>query len=110
MEQHNEQLRLLMQQQSDQVDDIGQRQKETDQEVSTTARELSSVKTAIDGRLIAMEGFIAGLTVQLRIEVAESQELLKHKLHEDLLQELSATPGLHPTACPCISAVSWYSP
>ena len=100
MEQQNEQLRLLTQQQSDRVDDIGQRQKETDQEVSAIARELSSMKTAVDGRLIAMEGSVAGLTGQLRTEVAESQELLKRELREDLLEELSATSGLRSTARP----------
>ena len=52
----NEQLWLQTQQQSDRVDDIGQRQKETDQEIGTIARELSSMKTAVDGRLIAIEG------------------------------------------------------
>ena len=46
MEQQNEQLQLLTQQQSDQVDDIGQRQKRTDQVVSAIARELSSMKTS----------------------------------------------------------------
>ena len=67
------------------VDDIGQRQKETDQEVNTIARELRSMKTAVDGQLVAMEGSRAGLMRQLCTEVAENQELLKRKLCEDLL-------------------------
>ena len=47
-----------------------------------------------------MEGSVARLTGQLCTEVAESQELLKHELHKDLLQELNTTPSLHCTACP----------
>ena len=90
MEQRNEQLRVLIQQRSDPVDDIGQRQKETDQEVSAIAGELSPEKMAKDGRLIAMEGSAAGLTGQLRTEEVASRELLKC----DLLQE----PGLCSTA------------
>ena len=46
-----------------------------------------------------MEGSIAGLMGQLRTEVAESEELLKCKLCEDLPQELSAASGLRSTVC-----------
>ena len=67
---------------------------------SDIARELSSVKTAVDGQLVAMEGSITGLTGQLCTEVAESEELLKCEPCEDLLQELSAASALSSTACP----------
>ena len=86
-----------MQQKSDRVDDIGQRQKETNQLVSAIARELSSMKTAVEGQLITMVISVAGLTGLLCTKVAESQELLKHKLCEDLLQEPSVVPGLRST-------------
>ena len=94
MEQRNEQLWVQIQQCSDPVDDIGQRQKETDQEVSAIAGELSLEKMAKDMRLIAVDGSAAGLTGQLRTEKVASQELLKCEPREDLLQE----PGLHSTA------------
>ena len=86
-----------MQQQSDRVNDTGQRQKETDQVISAIARKLRSMKMAVEDQLIAMEGSIVGLTRQLCTEVAESQELLKHEHCEDLLEDLSAASGLHPT-------------
>ena len=94
MEQRNEQLRVLIQQRSDPVDDIGQRQKETDQEVSAIAGEPSPEKMAKDGRLIAMEGSAAELTGQLRTEEVASRELPKCEPREDLLQE----PGFRSTA------------
>ena len=53
------------------------------------------MKTAVDGQFIAMEVSIAGLMRQLRVEVAESQELLKHEVMEDFVQQISAASCLH---------------
>ena len=100
MEQQNEQLQVMTQQQADRIENVAQRQ-ETDQEVSAIAGELRSVKLMIDDRLDAMEDSVAGLAKQIRATVTEGQELTKHQLREELLQELSdGTSALRPTAQP----------
>ena len=113
MEQQNEQLRLLMQQQSDRVDDIGQRQKETDQEVSAIARELSSMKTAVDGRLIAMEGSVARLTGQLRTDgllvgrtlVDLESDRIPLRMMNLSHQQITLPKGTEVAHCDVISAI-----
>ena len=101
MEQQNEQLQVMTQQQADRIENVAQRQKETDQEVSAIAGELRSVKLTIDGRLDAMKDSVAGLAKQIRATMTEGQELTKHQLREELLQELSdSTSALRPTAQP----------
>ena len=69
MEQQNEQLQVMTQQQADRIENVAQRQKETDQEVSAIAGELRSVKLTIDGRLDAMEDSVAGLAKQIHATV-----------------------------------------
>lgn len=56
---------------SDRVDNIGQRQKVINQVVSNISRKLSSMNTATDDQLVAMDGSIVRLTGHMRTEVAE---------------------------------------
>ena len=102
IDKQSEQLENLTRQQSERVDDIARKQQETDELVHAIEDGLHEVKTAVDGRLSAMEGSLTGLRSDVHSELLEEQERLRKQIRDDVLRDFS-TPtglgeGLRPTA------------
>ena len=102
MNQQGEQLEQLTSQQSERVESVVTKLKETDKHIDDIAGNLNSVKTEVHGRFGEMESSVTNLKV-LQEELGERQKALKVELRDDLFQELSVSIStLRPSAPPFI--------
>ena len=98
MDQQGKQLQHMTRQQSERVDSIVDKLKETNKHIDAIAGDLNSVKIEVHGRFSEMESSVTNLKV-LQEELGERQKALKTELRDDLFRELSASIStLRPSA------------
>ena len=106
LREQNEEVQLLVQQQSERVDELICKQV-MDERFSTLEGDLESIKTMVDGQLQVLKELVAGLR-SLHSDLWSRDKSLKQELKEELLHEMGMPVHVGPETL-CLRATLFHS-